>query len=159
MLLASTAVPLWARSRLFLGPIFVTTATATGAAACRLVLVAAGRKPGDPTREAVGHVETAAMGTELLLSLINERRLGPLAHGLDEGRPGTVYKAAKWSARIGLTLRLAVRRRGSPAHHAASGLYMLAALLFRYAWVGAGKRNAHEDRVVAEMARSQRHGH
>jgi hypothetical protein len=35
---------------------------------------------------------------------------------------------------------------------------MLAALLFRYAWVGAGKHNASEDRVVAEMARSQRHG-
>jgi hypothetical protein len=33
VLLASTAVPLWARSRLFLGPIFVSTATATGAAA------------------------------------------------------------------------------------------------------------------------------
>src|SRR3954454_7369154 len=32
VLLASTAVPLWARSRLFLGPIFVSTATATGAA-------------------------------------------------------------------------------------------------------------------------------
>ena len=33
VLLACTAVPLWARSRLFLGPIFVCTATATGAAA------------------------------------------------------------------------------------------------------------------------------
>ncbi len=88
VLLASTAVPLWARSRLFLGPIFVTTATATGAAASRLVLVATGRKPGHPTREALGRVETGAMATELLLSLINERRLGPLAHGLDEGRPG-----------------------------------------------------------------------
>src|SRR3712207_8061149 len=40
VLLATTAVPLWARSRLFLGPIFVATATATGAAATRLALVA-----------------------------------------------------------------------------------------------------------------------
>jgi hypothetical protein len=159
VLLASTAVPLWARSRLFLGPIFVTTATATGAAACRLVLVAAGRKPGDVTREALGHVEAAAMGTELLLSVINERRLGPLAHGLDEGRPGTVYKAAKWSSRIGLALRIGFRRHGAPAHHLGSVLFLLAGLLFRYAWVGAGKHNAHEDRVVAEMARSRRHGH
>jgi hypothetical protein len=158
VLLASTAVPLWARSRLFLGPIFITTATATGAAACRLVLVAAGRRPGDPTRAALGHVEAAAMGTELLLSTINERRLGPLAHGLDEGRPGTLYKAAKWTSRLGLALRFGVRRRGSPAHHVASALYMLAALLFRYAWVGAGKENAGHDRVVAEMARSRRHG-
>jgi hypothetical protein len=158
VLLASTAVPLWARSRLFLGPIFISTATATGAAACRLVLVASGREPGDPTREALGRVETAAMSAELLLSTINERRLGPLAHGLDEGTPGKLYKVAKWSTRLGLALRFGARRRGSPAHHGASGLYMLAALLFRYAWVGAGKHNAGEDRVVAEMARSRRHG-
>jgi hypothetical protein len=37
-------------------------------------------------------------------------------------------------------------------------LYLLAALLFRFAWVGAGRRNAQEDAVVAEMARSTRHG-
>ena len=42
VLLASTAVPVWARSRLFLGPIFVSTAAATGAAATRLALVATG---------------------------------------------------------------------------------------------------------------------
>jgi hypothetical protein len=155
VLLASTAVPLWARSRLFLGPIFVSTATATGAAACRLVLSATGYDRDHPTRRALGHVEIAAMGAELALSTINERRLGPLSHGLDEHK---LYKAAKWTTRLGLALRL-VLRRSEPAHHAASGLFMLAALLFRYAWVGAGKHNAGEDRVVAEMARSRRHGH
>jgi hypothetical protein len=35
---------------------------------------------------------------------------------------------------------------------------MLAALLFRYAWVGAGKANARDDHVVAQMHRSERHG-
>jgi hypothetical protein len=155
VLLASTAVPLWARSRLFLGPIFVTTATATGAAACRLVLSAAGYDREHPTRRALGHVEIAAMGTELALSSVNERRLGPLSRGLDDHK---LYKAAKWTTRLGFALRLGLRRQ-EPAQHAASGLFMLAALLFRYAWVGAGKRNAHDDRVVAEMARSRRHGH
>jgi hypothetical protein len=160
VLLAATAVPLWARSRLFLGPIFVATATATGAAACRLTLAAAGVRAGHPTRQALGHVETVAMAAELGLSTINERRLGPLAHGLDHGRPGTLFKAAKWITRAGLLMRLGVRKRGSQYHHdhIASGLFMLAALLFRYAWVGAGKANADEDRVVAEMARSRRHG-
>jgi hypothetical protein len=151
-------VPLWARSRLLLGPIFVATATATGAAACRLTLAAAGLEPGHPTRQALGHVEAGAMFAELTLSMVNERRLGPLARGLDRGRPGTLFHTAKWLARGGLALRLGVRRRGSPAHHAASGLFMLAALLFRYAWVEAGKANAREDRVVARMHRSERHG-
>jgi formate-dependent nitrite reductase membrane component NrfD len=158
VLLAATAVPLWARSRLFIGPIFVATATATGAAACRLVLAATGVPPGHPTRQSLGHVETVAMGTELLLSTINERRLGPLARGLDEGSAGRLYRSAKWATRLGLALRFGTRRRGAGAHHVASALYMVAALLFRYAWVGAGRRNAGDDRVVAEMARSRRHG-
>lgn len=159
VLLASTAVPLWARSRLYLGPIFVATATATGAAACRLTLAATGVKPGDPTRSALGNVETGAMFAELALSTINHRHLGPLAHGLDHGRHGMYFKAAKWLTRGGLALRLGFRgRRGSPVHHAVSGIFMLAALLFRYAWVAAGRANAREDRVVASMHRTEQHG-
>jgi Polysulphide reductase, NrfD len=158
VLLASTAVPVWARSRLFLGPIFVSTATATGAAACRLALVARGMPVGHPTREALGTVETGAMTAELLLSIVNERRLGPLARGLQEGTPGRLFTGAKWAVRTGLTLRLARRRGGPWTHHVASVLYLLAGLLFRYAWVKAGPPSARDDRMVAEMARSRRHG-
>lgn len=158
VLLASTAVPLWARSRLFLGPIFVSTATATGAAACRLALVAGGLREGHPTRNALGKVEMSAMTAELLLSIVNERRLGPLAHGLSEGRPGKLFKAAKWSVRVGLALRLVRKPGGTWTHHLASLLYLAAGLMFRYAWVGAGPLSARDDRVVAEMARSRRHG-
>jgi hypothetical protein len=155
VLLASTAVPVWARSRLFLGPIFVCTAAATGAAACRLALVATGLPVGHPTRNALGTVETAAMTSELVLSIVNERRLGPLASGLEEGRPGTLFKLAKWGVRAGLALRFA-RGRGPWVHHCASALYLAAGLAFRYAWVGAGRRSAQEDEVVAQMARERR---
>ena len=158
VLLASTAVPVWGRSRLFLGPIFVSTAAATGAAATRLVLVATGLPVGHPTRNALGTVETAAMSAELILSIINERRLGPLAGGLEEGRPGTLFKAAKWAVRAGLALRFARKRGGPGAHHLASLLYLAAGLMFRYAWVGAGKRSARDDRAVAAMHRSTEHG-
>jgi formate-dependent nitrite reductase membrane component NrfD len=149
VLLASTAVPVWARSRLFLGPIFVSTAAATGAAACRLAL----RLPADhPTARALSRVETGAMAAELGLSVINERRLGPLAAGLKLGRPGMLFKAAKWAVRAGLAGQLAGRR------NLASALFLTAGLLFRYAWVGAGPPSARDDRMVAEMARSERHG-
>jgi polysulfide reductase-like protein len=156
VLLAATAVPVWARSRLFLGPIFVSTATATGAAACRLVLSAEGLPNDHPTQRALAHVETGAMATELALSVINERRLGPLARGLNAGRPGKLFKTAKWSVRAGLALQFARR----PAlGHVSSVLYLLAGLLFRFAWVKAGPPSARDDRMVAEMARSRRHGH
>lgn len=154
VLLASTAVPLWARSRLFLGPIFVCTATATGAAATRLTLIATGNLPENhPTRHALGTVETVAMGLELTLSQINERRLGDLAHGLEVGRPGRMFKLAKWLVRGGLLLRPIRKRTGRPAHDFASVMYLVAGLLFRFAWVLAGQTNARDDEVVAKMAR------
>jgi formate-dependent nitrite reductase membrane component NrfD len=154
VLLASTAVPLWARSRLFLGPIFVSTATATGAAASRLVLVACGLPEGHPTRSALGRVETAAMSVELALSTINERLLGSLADGLEHGTPGRQFRAAKWLVRTGLALRAVRSRTGRPAHDVASVLYLLAGLGFRYAWVGAGRLSARDDEEVANRARS-----
>ena len=158
VLLASTAVPVWARSRLFLGPIFVSTAAATGAAACRLALVATGLPVGHPTRNALGKVETGAMGAELMLSIINERRLGKLASGLEEGRPGRLFTFAKWSVRAGLAARFARKRGGPWVHHAASVTYLAAGLAFRYAWVGAGRQSAGHDEVVAQMARERRSG-
>ena len=155
VLLATTAVPLWARSKLLLGPIFVCTATATGAALNRLVLVAAGLPDGHPTREALGRVETGAMTAELLLSSLNERRLGPLASGLEHGTPGKQFRAAKWLVRAGLGLRFVRARTGRPAHDVASVLYLRAGLLVRFAWVGAGKLSARDDERVAEMARGR----
>jgi formate-dependent nitrite reductase membrane component NrfD len=156
VLLASTAVPVWARSRLFLGPIFVSTAAATGAAACRLALVADGLPVGHPTRQALGHVETGAMASELILSIVNEKRLAELASGLEIGRPGKLFKLAKWVVRSGLALRFARGRGGPWVHHVASVLYLGAGLAFRYAWVGAGRQSAQHDEVVAQMARERR---
>jgi formate-dependent nitrite reductase membrane component NrfD len=153
VLLASTAVPVWSRSRLFLPPIFVCTAAATGAAANRLVLAATGTPVGDPSRTALGMVETAAMGTELVLSTVNERRLGRFGEALDTGKANRKFELAKWSVRLGLALRF-LRGRGGPwTHHVASVLYLLGGLSFRFAWVEAGRTSAADDEAVAQMHR------
>ena len=94
-LLACTAVPLWSRSRLVLGPVFVSTATATGAAATRLVLVASGLPERHPTSDALGTVETASILCELTLSVSNQLRLGGTAKSLLKGRAGRVYRLAR----------------------------------------------------------------
>jgi len=153
VLLASTAVPVWARSRVFLPPIFVCTAAATGASANRLVLAAGGVRPGHPTRTALGRVEAGAMGAELVLSTINERRLGRLGDALEQGRPGRLFKLAKWGVRSGLALRFARNRGGPWVHHVASVLYVLSGLAFRFAWVGAGRHSADDHEAVAAVAR------
>lgn len=141
VLLASTAVPVWARSRLFLGPIFVCTATATGAAAVRLVCVNAD----ESTHRALGHVQAVAMGTEMVLSEINERRLKE--HAVHSGK----MKWAKRLVQAGLAAQASRRTGPLP-----SLLYLTAGLLFRYAWVEAGPPSARDDASVAAMSRSKR---
>ena len=155
VLLACTAVPLWSRSRTILGPAFVATATATGAAATRLVLVASGLPHKHPTRRALGTIETAAMLTELSISAFGERRLGDVAQALDRGRPGVYFASAKSLVAIGLALRLVSRRTGPREHELASFIYLAAGLLFRFAWVYAGPASATDDEVVAAVARDR----
>jgi formate-dependent nitrite reductase membrane component NrfD len=154
VLLASTAVPVWARSRLLLGPIFVSTATLTGAAATRLVLSATGTPPGHPTRDALNRVENAAMATELLLSEVNHHHLGSLASVLDDGVGASWFQRAKWLARAGLAAQL-TRRRPAIAEHISSVCFMAAALCYRHAWVRSGVSSAHDDEAVARTARER----
>jgi formate-dependent nitrite reductase membrane component NrfD len=156
VLLACTAVPVWGRSRTILGPAFVATATATGAAATRLVLVASGLPHSHPTRRALGTIETASMLAELSISTLGERRLGDAAEALRRGRPGLYFRTAKSLVGLGLSLRLVARRTGPREHDLASFMYLAAALAFRFAWVYAGKASATDDAVVAATARSRR---
>jgi formate-dependent nitrite reductase membrane component NrfD len=151
VLLACTAVPVWSRSRTILGPTFVATATATGAAATRLVLVASGLPHGHPTRRALGTIETASMLVELALSRLGERRQGVAKGALRSGRPGVTFRIAEGLVIAGLSLRLLQRRIGPRAHESASVLYLAAGLAFRVAWVDAGSASARDDAVVAAV--------
>jgi formate-dependent nitrite reductase membrane component NrfD len=156
VLLASTAVPVWARSRLLLGPIFVSTATATGAAACRLTLVGVGLPFEHPTARALRRLETAAIISELSLSTLNERRLGSHARALHSGRPGVAYRVAQAAVITGLGAQLASRRRRARLQDLGSVLYLAGGLAFRIAWVQAGRVSARDDEAVAAMARGPR---
>ena len=159
VLLACTAVPVWARSRAILGPAFIATATATGSAATRLVLVACGLPHGHPTRRALGTIETAWMLTELSISALGERRLGNAAEALSRGRPGLYFRTAKSLVALGLSLRLVARRTGPREHELASFMYLAAGLAFRVAWVYAGKASATDDTAVAAMGRDRHAPH
>jgi formate dehydrogenase major subunit len=117
------------------------------------LFTAMGAPEGHPTRTALGRVETGATAAELVLSAVNERRLGPLADALQQGTAGRLFRAGKWTARAGLVLHLLRPRLGPRSHYVASGLYLGAGLAFRYAWVAAGRTSASDDRAVAETAR------
>lgn len=151
VLLATTAVPVWARSRYFLGPVFVATATATGAAATRLALVASGLPDGHPTGRALARLQAVAMGAEITLSQVNETRLGPVGRALS----GRRFTAAKVLVNVGFALQASSRRAGPRAQDAASVAYLVAGLAFRLAWIEAGRVSAGDDEAVARMARGK----
>ena len=156
VLLATTAVPLWARSRAFLGPIFVATATATGAGTTRLTLAAGGQAEDHPTHVALARMEAGAILAELALSTLNERRLGRAGEALSHGTPGRLSRAAKALVGVGLVLpRIARGRTRRRAQNLASVLYLAGGLAFRFAWVEAGKASARDDDAVALMARGR----
>ena len=152
-------MPVWAASRSFLGPIFVSTAAATGASATRLV-ARRRRAAATTTRrgDALERVEAAAMVVESALAQVNEHRLGRLAEGLHQGRPGRLFGAAHALVYAGLATRAArgpLRAAAEPARHAGSVCFLAAGLCFRYAWVGAGPPSARDDEAVALMARAR----
>jgi formate-dependent nitrite reductase membrane component NrfD len=144
VLLASTATPLWARSRTLLPPIFICTATASGAAANRLL------SRDESERSALSAIEAAAMVSELVLSAVNERRIGSLAEPLAHHG---AYRAATWAVRLGLALR-ALRHRGPIP----SLLFLAAAFGYRLSWVQAGQASARDDEAVARNARTSAPG-
>jgi formate-dependent nitrite reductase membrane component NrfD len=156
VLLACTAVPVWSRSRSVLGPTFIATATAKGAAATRLVLVASGLPDGHPTRRALGTLEAGAMLAELSLSAVNERRAGDAGEAFRRGRSGVLFRVAKSLVVAGLSLQMVARRTGPRADDLASIMYLAGGLAFRFAWVNAGKASAEDDRAVAAMGRGRR---
>jgi hypothetical protein len=153
VLLAGSNVPVWARSRTMLPPLFVCTATASGAAASRLALAATGLPAGHPTRTALAAVEAVAMGAELALSSRAERKLGRIGRPLREGFPGRCFEVARWATRAGLAVRASGRRAGPVGDHAPSVLFALAALAYRFGWVEAGKASARDEEAIIEMAR------
>jgi formate-dependent nitrite reductase membrane component NrfD len=157
VLLATTAVPLWARSRTFLGPIFVATATATGAAATRLSLSAAGRPEDDPSHVALSRLQTGAIVAELALSRANELRLGRSGDINPRGASRTLFRAAEASVVAGLALPALVRRPGARrvVRNLSSVLYLAGGMGFRLAWVQAGKASALDDETVAAAARTR----
>ncbi len=159
VLLACTAVPVWSLSRSVLGPTFIATATAKGAAATRLVLVASGLPDGHPTRRALGTLEAAAMLAELSLSAVNERKLGDAGEAFRRGGSGALFRIAKSLVVLGLSLQVVARRTGPRADDLASIMYLAGGLAFRFAWVHAGKASAEDDGAVAAMGRGRRAPH
>ena len=158
VLLSCTAVPLWARSRVFLGPVFVATSAMTGAAATRLALRTRRGTCDTGTDRALQAIEHLSLVAHVALSTANRRQLGVTGQALDSGRHGLVSRSAERALLAGVLAKIAVRALRRPAARelvdtSASATYLAAGLAVRMAWIEAGKASAKDDESAAALGR------
>ncbi|MDQ3854894.1 MAG: polysulfide reductase NrfD, partial [Chloroflexota bacterium] len=109
VLVAATAVPIWTKNHLLMGPLFLSSAVSSASSAISLALSLGG---GSHEVEGVERLEVAALSAELALLGVNRARLGPtVARPLIKGRTAALYKLGVLRAGVLLPLSLHARRR------------------------------------------------
>lgn len=159
VLLAATAVPLWTRRFLLMGPLFVTSALSTGTAAIALVLSLAGNTSHRTLRR-LERLDSVALLVELALMTTLHRGLGPiigrpLEHGA-LGRVHTMVLTLGLAAPLGLQGPAALfgwrLPRGVTA--LASVLVLVGGYMLRYLMVIGGQESANDPSATFEHARA-----
>jgi len=152
VLLSSTAVPIWARARHILGPLFLTSGLSTGLSALSLIL-SLGRSSHD-TLKRLDRAEVIAMTTELGLIGSLVPTLGPLAKPLFKGRTGLLFTAGTIGGGLLLPLltklgfNLSGRTPPRGINIAASLLALTGGFILRYVWIIAGRTSANDPQAT-----------
>jgi formate-dependent nitrite reductase membrane component NrfD len=157
-LLAATAVPLWSKRPALLGPLFLSSAMASGAAAIAGAANLMGRVE-PPEEAALRRLEAIAALAEGTLLVAWIETLGPTGRMLTEGRLGAVVRYGVLGA--GLALPLAISAFGGrlprPWRRAgallASALTLAGGFALRYAVVEGGRQSADDPEATFAMAR------
>ncbi|HEY7063381.1 MAG TPA: NrfD/PsrC family molybdoenzyme membrane anchor subunit [Chloroflexota bacterium] len=157
VLLAATAVPLWTKSHLLLGPLFLASAFSSAAAAIALVLAAARGTPRE-TLARLEHLDALALLAELGLLVALRANLGPtLARPLRRGRLGQIHRLTVGALLAPLALHGRALLRGAPpgrGETAAAALSVLAGgYLVRYVLVMAGRASADDPHATFALTR------
>ena len=146
VLLASTAVPVWARARHILGPLFLTSGLSTALASLSFIL-SLGRHNQD-SLEKLERAEIVAMSTELGLISSLPVILGPLARPLFKGKVGVFFTAGTIGSGLLLPLlthlgwKLTRKRTPRALNIGTSLLVLIGGLILRYVWIVAGRASA-----------------
>jgi formate-dependent nitrite reductase membrane component NrfD len=154
LLLAATAVPIWARAKHILGPLFLTSGLSTALAGLSLILSLS--PDNEDTLERLERAEMVTMATELGLISTLPKVLGPLAKPLFKGRTGMLFCAGTIGG--GLLLPLLARsglkltRRSTPraANIALSLLVLTGGMILRTVWIIAGRASADDPQATHE---------
>lgn len=163
VLLGVTAVPLWAKNALLLGPLFLSSAMSSACAAITLLLSLA-RKTQHNTILRLERLDTLTLLAELGLILSARANAGQvIARPIRAGRLGLIFR---WGvlgggilAPLAIQIRSIVSRRSPsrPLTILSSLLTLTGGFLLRYVMVMAGRASADDPQATFEYARgSQR---
>jgi formate-dependent nitrite reductase membrane component NrfD len=159
VLLAITAVPLWAKNYLLLGPLFLASAMSSATAAITLALALVGGT-GRRTLEQLRRLDMLMLVTELVLLIRLRRGSGPvIGRPLREGRLGAIYRWGVLTGGIGTPLVLQASGsllRGNSERLVAgvtSSLILAGGFLLRYLMVMAGRASADDPQATFEYTR------
>ena len=156
VLLAATAVPLWAAGGLLMGPLFLATAVASGAAALSLIGGVTGRQTEETHRD-LATVETISTCAQIGLVAAREMIVpSRIKRPLHRGFWGWMFQVGAVGAGMGgplalrLGARLSGRRAGRALSMAGATLTLTGALIERFAIAEAGKISA-DDPVAYQL--------
>jgi formate-dependent nitrite reductase membrane component NrfD len=161
VLLGATAVPLWARNALLLGPLFLASAMSTASAAITLVL-ALFRGAEHRTLQRLERLDTLALLAELSLIVAARRNAGNvIARPIRDGRLGQIFRWGVLGA--GIVAPIALQGRSvfggrsvpRPVAILSACLTLTGGFLLRYVMVMAGRASADDPQATFEFTRSK----
>lgn len=166
VLLSSTAVPIWARAKHILGPLFLTSGLSTGLSALSLILSLGRFKGQQDTLERLDRAEIIATTTELSLLAALIPTLGPLSKPLFKGKTGLLFTLGTIVGGLlsPLLLRLGwrMKKKATPRTLtiSASLLTLIGGAILRAVWILAGRisaDNPHDTHYYNALERSKQH--
>jgi formate-dependent nitrite reductase membrane component NrfD len=156
VLLAATAVPLWSKRPALLGPLFLSSAMTSGAAAIGAVASALDHKE-SATHDRLRTLELLSTVAEESLLVIWIMALGQTAKPITEGRLGAVVRHAAVGAGMALPLSIGAlspylpRRLRRPVGIVSAALTLAGVFVVRYAVVIGGRQSADDPHATFEM--------
>lgn len=164
VLLAATAVPLWTKNYLLMGPLFVASALSNAMAAISLIVAAGGRASHQALRR-LERLESLVMAAEaLMLAAVRLNSGKTIARPMNEGRLGRIYRFGVLGTGLGLPMLLNApsawlgRRMPRGISILAALLTLVGGALFRYLIVSAGHRSADDPQATFELTRAREDG-
>ncbi len=153
VLLSSTAVPIWARAKYVLAPLFLSSALSTGLASLSLLLTMSGKEEQE-IQERLENAEIIAMVSELSLLASLPRVLGPLGEPLFKGQLGTLFKIGTIGGGVMLPLLARVswkamrKRMPRGVNEGVCVLVLVGGIVLRYGWIVGGRGSADDVEAI-----------